>query len=265
MKMEDKKILIDIIENEAEDLKKEWISLFDDEEKDEEARYYEDFLGFFEECVESDLDPNSAESEALVHFLMKVVELKGEEKFFNFRDSVYTCYLKFPILKKLEEKRRFHYELVSQITKFFEAVTSKIIISILKSNREMQKITMQELEERDAPISQVWKDILMVSIVGTLDSHRVLKILDKILNRLEKSEIEHVIIDIGSIYDINSEVARQLIKLNNAIHYMGSNAYLSGITPSIAKSLTHLDVKLGDIKTFSTTYKAMEKIIGNDI
>ena len=64
---------------------------------------------------------------------------------------------------------------------------------------------------------------------------------------------------------MNSEVARQIIKLNNAIHYMGSTAYLTGITPAIAKSLTHLDINLGDIKTFSTTQKAMEAIIGRDI
>ncbi|WP_457564817.1 STAS domain-containing protein [Caminibacter sp.] len=264
MSEKEKKLLIEIIENESEDLINEWVSLFDENEKDEEYRYYEDFLGFFEECVEADLNPKSPEAEALVNFLMKVVELKGEDKFFNFKDSVYTCYLKFPILKKLEEKGFFNFENVSEITQFFEAVTSKIIISILKANKEIQKSTMQELEERDAPISQVWRDTLMVSIVGTLDSYRVLKILDKILNKLEKSDIENVIIDIGSIYDINSEVARQIIKLNNAIHYMGSRAYLSGITPAIAKSLTHLDIKLGDIKTFSTTYKAMESIIGEN-
>jgi rsbT co-antagonist protein RsbR len=262
MNQNDKKLLVEIIENESEDLKREWIALFDDSEKDDEYRYYEDFLGFFEECVNADLNPKAPETEALIHFLMKVVELKGEEKFFNFKDSVYTCYLKFPILKKLEEKNAFKFSLVSEITQFFEAVTSKIIINILKANKEMRESALEELEERDAPISQVWKNIIMVSIVGTLDSHRVLKILDKILNRLEKSEIEHVIIDIGSIYDINSEVARQIIKLNNAIHYMGAKAYLSGITPAIAKSLTHLDIKLGDIKTFSTTYKAMEQIIG---
>jgi methyl-accepting chemotaxis protein len=64
---------------------------------------------------------------------------------------------------------------------------------------------------------------------------------------------------------MNSEVARQVIKLNNAIHFMGVNAYLTGITPAIAKSLTHLDIKLGDIKTFSTIQKAMECIINEKV
>jgi rsbT co-antagonist protein RsbR len=68
-------------------------------------------------------------------------------------------------------------------------------------------------------------------------------------------------VDISAIFDVNSEVSRQLIKLNNAIHFMGAKAYLTGITANIAKSLTHLDINLGDIKTFSTTKKALEYIL----
>ena len=258
-----KEILKDIIENESESLIQYWIELFPDNEKDEEYRYYDDFLGFFEECVENNLDPHSSEAEALKHFLEKLIEIKGEEKFFNFKDSVYTCYIKFPILKKLEEKGYFNYEIVSKITSFFESLTSKIIIDILRKNRELQEGALEELEEREAPISEIWNGVIMVSIVGTLDSNRVLKIIDKVLDRLDKSNIEHVIVDIGAIYDVNSEVSRQIIKLNNAVHFMGAHIYLTGITPSIAKSLTHLDIHLGDVKTFSTTKRAMEYILGH--
>ena len=261
--MEAKKILKDIIENESEDLIQEWISMFPDEEKDEEYRYYDDFLGFFEECVDTNLDPHSDEADALVHFLKKLIEIKGEDKFFNFKDSVYTCYIKVPILKKLEEKGYFNFDLVSKVTLFFESLTSKIIMDLLNQNREIQESAMDELEEREAPISEIWRGVIMVSIVGTLDSNRVLKIIDKVLERLEKSNIDNVIVDIGAIYDVNSEVSRQIIKLNNAVHFMGAKIYLTGITPSIAKSLTHLDINLGDVKTFSTTKKAMEYILGS--
>jgi len=258
-----KAILKDIIENDSEKLIQYWIDLFDDDEKDEEYRYYDDFLGFFEECVESGLDIHSDEAEALMHFLKKLIEIKGEEKFFNFKTSVYTCYLKFPILKVLEEKNMFTFDIGFKLTSFFEGLTSRIIIDLLNQNREIQQKSMEELEEREAPISEIWQGVIMVSIVGTLDSNRVLKIIDKVLERLEKSDINHVVVDIGAIYDVNSEVSRQIIKLNNAVHFMGSSVYLTGITPAIAKGLTHLDINLGDVKTFATTKKAMEHILGS--
>ena len=260
--MDYKKVLKEIIENESEDLIQYWIELFPDEEKNDEYRYYDDFLSFFEECIDSDLDPDSPQAEALKHFLEKVIEIKGEDNFFNFKNSVYTCYLKFPILKKLEEKGYFNFDIAFKITSFFESLTSKIVIELLEKNKQVNQSMLNELEEREAPISEIWDKVIMVSIVGTLDSNRVLKIIDKVLNKLDKNDIEHVIVDIGAIYDVNSEVTRQIIKLNNAVHFMGANIYLTGITPTIAKNLTHLDISLGDIKTFSTTKKAMEYILG---
>ena len=261
--MELKEILKDMVKNESEDLIQYWIELFPDEQKDEEYRYYDDFLGFFEECIDTNLDPSSTEAGALLQFLKKLIELKGEDEFFNFKDSVYTCYLKFPIFKKLSEKGYFQLEIVSKITAFFESLTSKIIIDILTQNKKVHESAISELEEREAPISEIWKGVIMVSVVGTLDSERVLHIIDKVLKKLEKKNIEHVIIDIGAIYDVNSEVSRQIIKLNNAVHFMGSKVYLTGITPSIAKSLTYLDIDLGSVKTFATTKKAMEYILEN--
>ncbi len=260
--MDYKKILKEIIEKESEDLIQYWIELFPDEEKNDEYRYYDDFLSFFEECIDSDLDPNSPQAEALKHFLEKVIEIKGEDKFFNFKNSVYTCYLKFPILKKLNEKGYFNFDITFKITSFFESLTSKIIIELLEKNKQINQSMLNELEEREAPISEIWDKVIMISIVGNLDSNRILKIIDKVLDKLDKSDIEHVIVDIGAIYDVNSEVTRQIIKLNNAVHFMGANVYLTGITPAIAKNLTHLDISLGDIKTFSTTKKAMEYILG---
>jgi len=263
MNQELKNALLEIIKNESEDLIHEWVKLFDEDERDDEYRYYDDFLGFFEECVEAGLQINSPETEALKKFLEKLIEIKGEDRFFNFkdRDMVYTSYIKLPILKKIEEKGLFTYENVVLISNFFESLTSKIIIEILEKNESEKEITMKELEERESPIAKIWYNTIMLSIVGSLDSHRILKIIDKVLVVLEKSEIEHVIVDIGAIYDVNSEVARQLIKLNNAIHYMGAEAYLTGITPAIAKSLTHLDLSLSDIQTFSTTQKALQYIL----
>jgi len=261
MNQDFKQKLLEIINNNSEELIQNWISLFDNERKDDEHRHYDDFLGFFEECIESDLNPNSDEAQALKHFLKKLQEIIGDNTFFHFRDSVYTCFLKFPILKVLGTTEEFKYENIKILTSFFEALTSSLIVEILQENKSFQEVSMTELAEREAPISEIWDGVLMVSIVGTLDSNRILQIIDKVLDYLEKKEYSNVIVDISAIYDMNSEVANQIIKLNNSIHYMGVKPHITGITPNIAKSLTHLNISLGDVKTFATTKKAMHTII----
>jgi len=256
-----KSSLLNILQNNSEQLISEWLHYFEDNQKDDEYRHYDDFLGFFEECVESGLDASSDEAEALKHFLVKINDIIGEDTFFHFNNSVYTCFLKFPILKLLEENKLFNLENVAPITKFFESLTSQLIVTMLQANKHHQITTTQELSEREAPISEIWEGVLMVSIVGTLDSHRILQIIDKVMHEIEKKEYSNVVVDISAIFDMNSEVANQIIKLNNTIHYMGVKPYITGVTGNIAKSLTHLNISLGDVHTYATTKKVMKKIL----
>jgi len=255
------KELHNIVLNQSEELIEYWLEYFDDEQKDEAYRYYDDFLGFFEECLEAKLDLKSDETEAMILFLTKLQETIGAEKFYHFKDSVYSCYIKFPLFKAMNNASIFNLENASIITAFFESLTSSLILKEHERNNKLKKESSQELEQRDAPVSELWDGVFMVSIVGTLDSDRVLKIIDKVLDFLEQKESKYVVIDIGAIFDINSEVTNQIMKLNSAVHFMGAVPMLTGITKNIAKSLTHLNISLGDIKTFSTTKAALKTIL----
>ena len=265
MTQEFKEKLLEVVRNNSEEMIAEWLQFFkDSDQKDDEHRHYDDFLGFFEECVEEGLDGNSDTTQALQHFLLKIKEIIGEDAFFNFQGSVYTCFLKFPIFKLLEKKALFTAENIIPITRFFEAITSHIIIDMVSKSKLFQNSSIQELTEREAPMSEIWEGVFMVSIVGTLDSQRILEIIDKVLLYLEQHGSKHVIVDISAIFDVNSEVTSQLMKLNNAIHFMGAKAYITGVTANIAKSLTHLDISLEDIKTYATTKQALQEIVAQN-
>jgi len=129
------KQLQNILTNQSEELIGYWLEYFDDEQKDEAYRYYDDFLGFFEECLESKLDIKSDEREAMLLFLTKLQETIGAENFFHFRDSVYSCYLKFPLFRVMDDESIFNLKNASVMTAFFEGLTSSLMI------REHQKNT----------------------------------------------------------------------------------------------------------------------------
>lgn len=260
MNKEIKKQLQDLLKNNSVELIEEWTKFFNESQKEAQSRYYDDFLGFFEECIEEDLNVESEATQAMSMFLGKLHEILGDEYFFNFNNSVYTCYMKFPIFAVLDKEDKFHYEVAKTLTAFFESMTSRMIIKLLQKNQELVQSTHYELEEREAPMSEISEGVLMVTLIGTLDSNRILKIIDKVLKNLEHANITDVIVEINSIFDINSEIAQQIIKLNNAIHFMGSRSYISGVNANIAKSLTHLGISLGDVKTFRTTKEAMKSI-----
>lgn len=241
-----------------------WLDYFPEEEHETEKRYYADFLSFFDECFASQLDPNSDEALALSTFMKKLAEIKGDD-FYRFRNSVYTYYLKFPIYRLLDREGLFHFEVVGKMTAFFESLTSRLIFETLVRKNEVLRVSETELAEREAPISEVWEGALLVSIVGTLDSHRVITIIDKVLTAIEQYDSRMVIIDIGAIFDINTEVANQIRKLCSAIAFMGAEAQLVGIKKNIAKAMSHLDISIGEIKTFRSARLALEAIVGREL
>ena len=261
MEQEFKNELLRILKENNSDLIEHWLTLFDKNEIDEQHRYYDDFLGFFEECLEQNLFIGTDEYNATVQFLAKLISIIGQEEFFNFRHCHYLAYMPIPLFKELEKTGFLNADNLKKIHIFFESITAKLMIEILEDKKKYEKASIAELEEREAPLAEILDGILMVSIVGTLDSSRILKIIDKILDRLEEGDIQHVVIDISAIFDMNSEVANQILKLNNAISFMGVDSYLSGISKNIAKSLTHLDISLGSIKTFNQTKSAVKAIL----
>ncbi|GEM_PF-3251851 len=237
-----------------------WLNFFEESEQEVQHRYYADFLSFFAECVAENLEFNNDSYYALFSFMTRLSELIGEELFYDFRNSVFTCYLKFPILNAMEEKGVFTFRNVATLTAFFESLTSRLMLEYMEQRRKIEETTARELKEREAPMNVVGTRTLMVSIVGTLDSHRVMAIIDRVLTKIEEGYVRHVIIDINAILDMNTEVANQLVKLNKAIRFMGAYSYLAGITKNVAKSLMHLDINLGDIRTYNSTKDALRDI-----
>ncbi len=258
-------VLKQIIQEDKSALIEEWVTYFEPEERPAQARYYADFLSFFEECLESGLAVDSEEARALSHFMQKLAEILGDKRFFNFRSSVYTCYLKFPLMKQLEARGAFCFAIARRMTSFFESLTSRLVLHYVESRERAEAAAAKELQAREAPISEIWDGVLLVAIVGTLDSQRVIEIMDKVLSAVESTRAREVILDVGSIHDINTEVALQLQRLNHAIAFMGARAHLAGINKNIAKVMAQLDITVGEMATFRTVRQALESLVAASV
>lgn len=244
----------------TQDLIHYWLIFFEEEEQEVQHRYYADFLSFFGECVTDDLQLHTASSQSLFNFMVRLSELIGEETFYNFKNSVYTCYLKFPIFQLMEEKKVFNFKNIATLTAFFESLTSRVMLVYIHKKKQIEEKAAKELKEREAPMSIIGIGILMVSIVGTLNSQRVSVMIDRVLEKIEKEHIKHVIIDINALSEIDIEVTQQLIKLSKAMSFMGTRSYLAGVTKNVAKHFTYMEVNLGDVRPYSSTKDALDEI-----
>ncbi|AVR95635.1 STAS domain-containing protein [Pseudoduganella armeniaca] len=110
----------------------------------------------------------------------------------------------------------------------------------------------QELLELSTPVVQLWKDVLALPLIGTLDSARTQVVMENLLQKIIETGASIAIIDITGVPTVDTLVAQHLLKTVAAARLMGADCIISGIRPQIAQTIVHLGVNLEDVTTKAT-------------
>jgi rsbT co-antagonist protein RsbR len=98
----------------------------------------------------------------------------------------------------------------------------------------------------------LWKDILALPLIGTLDSARTQVVMESLLQKIVETGAAIAIIDITGVPTVDTLVAQHLLKTVAAARLMGADCIISGIRPQIAQTIVHLGVDLGSVITKAT-------------
>jgi rsbT co-antagonist protein RsbR len=110
----------------------------------------------------------------------------------------------------------------------------------------------QDMLELSTPVVQLWRDILALPLIGTLDSNRTQVVMESLLGKIVETGASTAIIDITGVPTVDTLVAQHLLKTVAAARLMGADCIVSGIRPQIAQTIVHLGVALGDVVTKAT-------------
>jgi rsbT co-antagonist protein RsbR len=113
-----------------------------------------------------------------------------------------------------------------------------------QTREEVIKRQQEELAELSTPVVRLWKGILALPLIGTLDSERTQVVMENLLRSLVETEAEIAIIDITGVPTVDTQVAQHLLKTVAAARLMGADCLISGIRPQIAQTMVHLGVEL---------------------
>jgi len=121
-----------------------------------------------------------------------------------------------------------------------------------KTREEVIARQQQELLELSTPVVNLWKDILALPLIGTLDSARTQVVMESLLQKIVETSASIAIIDITGVPTVDTLVAQHLLKTVAAARLMGADCIISGIRPQIAQTIVHLGVDLGSVITKAT-------------
>ncbi|UTH75238.1 protoglobin domain-containing protein [Chromobacterium sp. IIBBL 290-4] len=128
-------------------------------------------------------------------------------------------------------------------------------------SRLLQERVMEQgraMMEMSTPVTMIWQDILLLPIVGIIDSQRSQSIMEGILNKISSTRSRVFIMDISGVAVVDSAVANHLVKITKATQLMGCESLVSGLSPAIAQTIVHLGIDTEQISTFSTLRDALE-------
>jgi len=127
-----------------------------------------------------------------------------------------------------------------------------------KSREDVIARQQQEMLELSTPVIELWKGILALPLIGTLDSQRTQIVMQNLLEALVSRNSDLAIIDITGVPTVDTLVAQHLLKTVAAARLMGAECIISGIRPQIAQTIIHLGVDLGDVQTKATLASAFQ-------
>jgi len=133
------------------------------------------------------------------------------------------------------------------------------IVDITERKRleELVKRQQEDLMELSTPVIHLWEGILVLPIVGTLDSERSRVMVEQLLQALSDSGSSIAIVDISGVPTVDTLVAQHLMKAIDAARLMGAECIISGIRPEIANTIVNLGLDLSKVKTKSTMSRAL--------
>lgn len=105
------------------------------------------------------------------------------------------------------------------------------------------------LIDLSTPIAALWDGILMLPIVGIIDSRRAQDIMQRMLEQIAEKEAAVFILDISGVAVVDTAVANHLIRMTKAARLMGCEAIVSGLSPNVAQTIVELGIEVGEMKT----------------
>ena len=159
---------------------------------------------------------------------------------------------------------------VERVVKFAIDITDKVESArateiALKQVREAELIREElnlALEEMSTPVMPIWDGILLLPLIGVVDSSRTDKVVNKTLERINETRSKVFLLDISGVPAMDTAVANQLLKISKATRLMGCETVISGLSPAIARTMVELGVEVGEVRTTATLQQAFVIALG---
>lgn len=164
-----------------------------------------------------------------------------------------------PVLEEdLGDDPRGLIEQVRDANRFFDRVALRTFEAYVQAREELIRQQAIAITELSTPVVEVWDGIVLVPLIGVVDTGRSKQIMEALLTKIVETSSSVVLIDITGVPLVDTAVAKHLLQTIQAVKLLGAESIICGISPRVAQTIVHLGVDLGNVVTRATLAKGLQ-------
>ncbi len=148
---------------------------------------------------------------------------------------------------------------VEKLMHFDAALAIDAYIAGHLATHERQQAAIRELS---SPVIRVHDRVLLLPLVGTIDSYRAQQVMESSLMGVGAEQARVLILDIAGVAVVDTQVADHLLKTTAAVRLLGAQTILTGISPQVARTIVELGVDLSALHTRNKLSDGLELALG---
>src|SRR5215211_7600072 len=152
------------------------------------------------------------------------------------------------LARSLFEKYQNDFNLLNRVLDAYEPAANRIANTVaINFVQERERVIRQQQEairELSTPVLQVRERLLILPIIGVLDSQRARQVTEQLLRGIRSNRAKVVVVDITGVPTVDSTVANHLVQTVEASRLMGASVIITGLSSEIAQTLVTIGVDL---------------------
>ena len=176
------------------------------------------------------------------------------------------------LARSLFEKYQTDFDLLNRVLDAYEPAANRIANTVAVSFvQERERIIRQQQEairELSTPVLQVREQLLILPIIGVLDSQRARQVTEQLLRAIRANRAKVVVIDITGVPTIDSTVANHLVQTVDASGLMGASVIITGLSSDIALTLVTIGLdlsKMNAVGDLQGGIEEAERLLGYEV
>ena len=167
------------------------------------------------------------------------------------------------LARSLFAKYQHDFALLNRILDAYEPAANRIAITVAVGFVQERERTIREqqeaIRELSTPVLQVRDRLLILPIIGVIDSQRARQLTEQLLRGIRANRARVVVIDITGVAAMDSSVANHLVLTVEASRLLGAAVIVTGLSPEIAQTLVRIGVNLGKMHTVGDLQGGIEE------